>query len=128
MGIKTKITVMPVYILLRCTGACSSAADLKRVFKRAVDAARQNRKGKILIDANSVEGNLSTLHRYEGASFLSELIIQESNKITAIAMAGKKPLIDPTRFGETVARNRGVNGKVFLDLDEAIKWLTSIDS
>lgn len=126
MSVKSETIVMPAYVCLRCTGKCSSAFDLKKVFQSAMDAARESQRAKVLIDANSVKGELSTLDRYEGASFLSELILQKPIKITAIAIAGKEPLIDTTRFGETVARNRGVNGRVFLDLNEAMEWLTSI--
>lgn len=125
MNIKSEIIIMPAYVRLRCTGTCSSVLDLKQVFQSAIDAARESQREKILIDADNVKGQLSTLDRYEGASFLSDLTIQSPIKIMAIAIAGKEPLIDPTRFGETVARNRGVNGRVFLDLDEAIKWLAS---
>ncbi|MGA8261340.1 MAG: STAS/SEC14 domain-containing protein [Arenicellales bacterium] len=122
MSVEIEIIVNADYVCLRCTGTCSSVSELKQVFENAIDAARRSHRPKVLIDANGVTGQLTTADRYEGASFLSGQRI--GGKIGAIAVVGQEPLIDPARFGETVARNRGVNGRVFSDLDEAISWLT----
>lgn len=127
MGIKSEIIVKPGYVCLRCTGTCSSAQELKEVFQSAIKAAHKSKQVKVLIDASAVKGQLSRLDRYEVATFLSSQTAQQPLRIKAIAIAGKEPLIDPARFGETVARNRGVNGRVFFDLDEAIEWLASIE-
>jgi hypothetical protein len=40
-----------------------------------------------------------------------------------VAVYGRQPLIDPSRFGETVALNRGAKVKVSERLDEALAWL-----
>ena len=40
-----------------------------------------------------------------------------------IAVYGHQPFVDPGRFGETVALNRGANVKVSERLDEARAWL-----
>jgi hypothetical protein len=40
-----------------------------------------------------------------------------------VAYVGDEPLIDPARFGETVAVNRGALIKVTTDLNEAFAWL-----
>jgi hypothetical protein len=127
MSVKSEIIVKPAYVWLRCTGTLSSVLELKEVFQSAISAAHKSKKLKVLIDASGVKGQLSTLDRYEAASFLSSQTAQQALRIKAIALAGKEPLIDATRFGETVARNRGVNGRVFSDLDEAIEWLTSTE-
>ncbi len=34
-----------------------------------------------------------------------------------------EPVLDPLRFGETVAANRGMFVKAFDNLDEAVAWL-----
>ena len=127
MSVKCEIFVKPVYVCVRCTGTCTSLSDLTQVFLTAINVAQEHQRFKVLIDANGVKGQLSTLDRYEGASFLSEQNISRLVRIRAVAIAGPEPLIDPDRFGETVARNRGVNGRVFTDLDEAIMWLTSTE-
>ena len=40
-----------------------------------------------------------------------------------ISLVSNKNLISPEDFFETVAINRGVNIKVFVDIKEAKKWL-----
>jgi SOS response regulatory protein OraA/RecX len=40
-----------------------------------------------------------------------------------VAVYGRRPLIDPERFAETVAVNRGAKVKVSEQLDEALAWL-----
>jgi len=40
-----------------------------------------------------------------------------------IAFVGSEAFVDPRRFGEAVARNRGLNLRVFTDMNEALVWL-----
>lgn len=40
-----------------------------------------------------------------------------------IAFVGREPFLDPERFGETVAVNRGLNVRVFTDEVAALTWL-----
>ena len=40
-----------------------------------------------------------------------------------IAFIGREPFLDPERFGETVAVNRGLNVRVFLNEPAALAWL-----
>ena len=40
------------------------------------------------------------------------------------AFLGNYPIIDPGRFGETVAINRGLTLKVATDYKEALDWLS----
>ena len=39
------------------------------------------------------------------------------------AYLGREPFMDPRRFGEIVATNRGVSVKATTDLREALEWL-----
>jgi hypothetical protein len=39
------------------------------------------------------------------------------------ALVAHPSMVDPRRFGELVARNRGMNGRVFTDRTEAGRWL-----
>jgi hypothetical protein len=123
MSVDIEISLMPDYISLNCSGTCSSVSELNSVFQRAVALARDHQRRKILILANQVTGELTTQDRYEGAAFLTEQVFRAPEWISAIAVVGQPPLIDPARFGETVARNRGINGRVFTDVDEAVGWI-----
>lgn len=124
MSLTIETVVEQDYLLVRCSGAYQSVQDIKDLFQRAVDAARQYRKAQVLVDVYGVTGQISFVDRYAGALFLTELLkVQAWNQIRRFAMAGQPPVIDPSRIGETVAANRGVNARVFLDLEEAVAWL-----
>lgn len=72
----------------------------------------------ILVDSNEVYGAISDLDRYRFAMATVE------HRLTGpITFVGKEPIVDPRRFGEAVARNRGVNVRVFTDEAEARSWL-----
>ena len=43
-----------------------------------------------------------------------------------LAVLGREPVIDPSRFGELVARNRGMNVRAFTDRAEALRWLEGV--
>ena len=124
MSIKVDVSVEPDYVCLRCTGMYS-LAELKRVYQSAVDAALEYDISRVLIDANDLTGHIPTIERFETSKFLAEQIRQQAlGKITRISVVAQEPLIDKSHFGETVARNRGVNGKATTSLDEAIAWLS----
>ena len=42
-----------------------------------------------------------------------------------VCFVGKPPLVDPDRFGETVALNRGATVGVFESLEEGEAWIQS---
>jgi hypothetical protein len=74
----------------------------------------------LLIDLTGVETSpVSTLDRYR----MGSSIISFSGKLRKVATAAPPDFIDPERFGERVARNRGVNIRVFDQLERATKWL-----
>ena len=83
-----------------------------------------NKKSIILLDLRTSQGNISTYERFYLAVFFSNLSREHPFTFKVkIAVVGFPPLIDPNRFGETVALNRGINIKVTNDIDEAINWL-----
>ena len=72
----------------------------------------------VLVDARGVFGAPSDLDRYRFAMAAVSAPI-----IGPLAFVGKEPIVDPRRFGEAVARNRGVNARAFLDEATARAWL-----
>ena len=97
-----------------------------RVYRGAVEAALEHRKSRILIDAMAVTGEVTVTQRYAGSVFLTTQIKERAiGAIRKVAICGYEPLVDPNRFGELVAVNRGVNLKVMTHRGEAVAWLTS---
>lgn len=127
MAIHTQIVLEPAYVCLRCEGSFSSVSELLQVFDEAFRAAGQNQRERILVDGSAISGkNISTVERFKIGTFLSEINSTIPMNIAALAVVAPGPLVEPERFGETVARNRGVNGRAFTDIAEAIAWINAV--
>jgi len=98
-------------------------------FARMLQAIARHEAKKVLVDCRDLTGTMSVLDRYQHATYA----VQELRKAydtgvswdTPFAYVVQPPLFDNTRFGETVARNRGANVKVSDNLEEALQWLES---
>jgi hypothetical protein len=96
-------------------------------YDEAIKAAVASGHTRILIDANGVTGMPTQDERY----MLGLFVAAEQRILSAktppvdvkVAFLGRQPLVDPNRFGETVAVNRGANVKVSEQLEEALAWL-----
>ena len=72
----------------------------------------------VLVDTREAFGSFDDLGRYRFAMAAVNEAIGGP-----IAYVGREPFLDPGRFGEVVARNRGVNVRVFTDEPAARAWL-----
>lgn len=107
------------YVQILISGAYS-ADDLGSVFQ-SVQAAlqRPGASPALLLDSREVSGPVpTTLERYEISMRALDL-----PKGVRIAMLPRLDVIDPQRFGESVARNRGLAFSVFSDESAAVAWL-----
>jgi hypothetical protein len=122
MPIETRYEILTPYLHLYCKGLYEFK-ELKNAFEEAFDLALRNELQKILVDGMELFGKPpTTLERFKLGEYVAELCRQFGRPVY-IAVTGEIPIVDPKRFGETVARNRGANGKVFTDLGEAKAWL-----
>jgi hypothetical protein len=112
---------------LRCQGSGEfSIKEACSWFHDIIAAAIQHGATKVLVDCLQIVGNPTTVDRYEFAECLAREVvgyINERNEFPRLAIVGKEPLLDPNRFGELVARNRGVKVKVVERMEDALKWL-----
>ena len=96
-------------------------------YDRAVKTAVASGHTRVLIDASGVTGAPTQDERYILGLFVAaeQRILASRNPPIDVQFAiyGRQPLIDPNRFGETVAVNRGGKVKVRERLDEALAWL-----
>ncbi len=81
----------------------------------------QARKTKLLLVDLSplVSGRIPTIERFVVGLEAASL----SPQVARLAAVLRPDQIDPDRFGERVARNRGLDTRVFTDLKEARTWL-----
>ena len=71
-----------------------------------------------------MSGEPLTIERFLYGEFVAEAVKKLGvEAIPVFAYVLHEPVLDPMRFGETVALNRGMNLKVFDDYDSALEWL-----
>ena len=124
MSINTQTKIMGDTLLVNAHGFFTKDGLLEAAEKSLNIAIRENLK-KILFDASELEGKPpTTMERLEMSEAFSKM--QRDKGIIKTAFVGKEPIVDPERFGETVAVNRGGLIAVFTDISEAKKWLESM--
>jgi hypothetical protein len=120
-----KLIIADDHLLLIANGNYS-LPEANHLFKQAIDKAVLYNRHKILIDVTNVTGSIPYIDRFYYSKNLAEYSINNSfNKANSIAVVGKEPIVDKDRFGETVAVNRGLNVRVFTDMEDATMWLNS---
>lgn len=102
--------------------------DAKRAFAILMDECARVRPPRMLIDARrlAVPNPISLRERFDFTVFAVRLAIDlRARKLGHIATAflGTAEHIDPSRFGETVAANRGIRVHPTTDETDALTWL-----
>ncbi|MEA3193343.1 MAG: hypothetical protein QOD26_1676 [Betaproteobacteria bacterium] len=114
------------YLVATVSGAYS-LRGAQDAYDRAIRAALPLGHTRVLIDARGVSGAPSQDERYSLGLFVAAeqrlLAARTPSLEIQVAVCGHRPLIDPDRFAETVAVNRGAKVKVSERLDEALAWL-----
>ena len=103
--------------------------EAKRAFIEMLEAVARNNVVKVLFDGREIEGDPEFMERFFYGKFAAETLAQfEARGVsptTAFAYVLHVPVRDPNRFGENVARNRGMCVTTFEHLNDALKWLDS---
>ncbi len=110
------------HLLLRCRGTFS-IDGLTRALDQALDAGAAAGRRAVLVDIRGLDGMApNSLERYEiGVRVADRQRAMEET--VALVVVGDEPIVDPERFAEVVARNRGAFARVFTDFDEALVWI-----
>jgi len=98
----------------------------KKMYTDALGKLVDKKNSKLLFNVRKVKGKVSTMDRYylgEFAALESIKYMEKGLQFYAVAFYGIEPIIDPDRFGELVARNRGLNLKVTSDKKVALLFL-----
>jgi hypothetical protein len=81
----------------------------------------------VLLDGRELAGNPRFMERFYYGEFAAETVAKFKargvSSATKFAYVLKVPILDPWRFGETVAVNRGMHVKTFENLPDALGWL-----
>ncbi len=104
-----------------------SLNEAKRTFLQMLEAVKLHKSEKVLFDGRKLIGNPTTMERFYYGEFaalsVAEFGKRGVSRATPFAYVLREPVLDPGRFGETVAVNRGMHVKVFDSLAEALRWL-----
>lgn len=122
MSMKLQITAEDFFLRV-CVSGIFSLANANKACVEMFKAVEQHKAMEVLVDCRHLAGSPSTMERFEHSEFGAARMIDFSAWITRFAYVGMPPLIDPQKFGETVAVNRGVKIKVFTNIEDALRWL-----
>lgn len=105
-----------------------SLDEAKRTFLEILEAIAQHKMDKVLVDGRAIEGEPTTIQRFIYSEFAATATRTLRERMALpkppqFAYVLQEPVLDPMRFGETVAVNRGMHVKAFDDLEDAFLWL-----
>lgn len=105
-----------------------SLDEAKRSFLETLDSVGRHGSTKVLIDGRGVKGEPEVMERFLYGEFAASETARAARehkmpRVPRFAYVLERPVLDPGRFGENVAANRGMIIKVFENRQEAIEWL-----
>lgn len=121
MSVRLQIEEMPDYLAARFTGV-GAVEEVWRRFELIAEHCKRANKNKLLLDLSEAHAHaeVSLVDRY---NFGEAAQIFTYYKLIKIAFVSRPEQLDPQRFCEMVAQNRGVNARVFTNAEDAEKWL-----
>jgi hypothetical protein len=104
-----------------------SLAEAKKIFLQTIEAVEKYKARKVLVDGRTITGEVRHMDRYFYGEFVAaevnKLRVRSDSPLPQFAYVLLPPVLDPRRFGETVAVNRGMPVKTFDNLDDALEWI-----
>ena len=99
----------------------ASFQEALELASQAVVYCRENGIRRLLIDTTKLTGfgTLGTAERFT----VGERLASDARAAVKVALLARPEVLDPNRFGTTVARNRGLFSSSFSSESEAWKWL-----
>jgi hypothetical protein len=123
MNIELNFEVRSSYLYAKAVGVFN-LKEAMDCYRRILETAAQKNLLRILFDVCALTGDMTTMDRYVQSDFLAKEMTKQENPVSLkFAIVGNEPFLDPQRFGETVARNRGILLKVTTDINQALEWL-----
>ena len=104
-----------------------SLKEAEQTFLEILEAVILHTTSKVMIDGRKLIGKPENIERFCYGKFAANSVkayrARGVSPATAFAYVLKEPVLDPQRFGETVAVNRGMLVKAFDNLENAFAWL-----
>ncbi|MEO8441764.1 MAG: hypothetical protein ABI547_04710 [Betaproteobacteria bacterium] len=126
MSMQIEIRLERDYLKVVATGKFSLKVA-ERHFLEILEAIVLHKARKALIDGRALIGKPATIERFCYGKFAANSVKMYHARglypFTKFAYVLIHPVLDPQRFGETVAVNRGMRIKAFDNPEEAFAWL-----
>ena len=107
-----------------------SLADAQTTFLQILESVKLHKAKKVLVDGRAIKGKPTTMERFYYGEFVANAVAELRQRLELdlpiFSYVLLEPVLDPRRYGETVAVNRGMFVKTFDNLDDALEWLGSI--
>lgn len=124
MSLDTSFTPKTGYLEITLAGTVPS--DIPDVLSRIFAGCVEYDAHRVLVDCRPVRGLIDTLWRYDFGVNMGDLNLAHllaGGRPVRFAFLGDEPLVDPQRFAETVAVNRGVDVRIFTEPTDAFQFL-----
>lgn len=107
-----------------------SIAEAERTFLEVIDAITSHNARKVLFDGRQITGKPEVMERFYYSEFVAQAVTDcvyraKLSFSPVFAYVLRPPVLDPDRFGENVAVNRGMVVKTFDNTEDATAWLQS---
>jgi len=118
------------FLCATATGEYSLEAA-KRTFLEILDAVVVHHSSRILFDGRELTGKPTMIERLYYSDFAAREVRNLVRRMAheahpqgyRFAYVLREPILDPRRFGENVAVNRGMWVRTFTEFDTAAAWL-----
>jgi len=119
MNNKIEISRREKYLLVEYSGEFSIEEAMKCI-DLYIGECKKYQLRKVLLDCRKMSGQLKTIDRYSVGEYSTKQIAEE---IKTALIGNAEHILPDDNFLENVVTNRGVKAKVFIDIEEATKWL-----
>ena len=120
------LTAVSDYVYVTATGEFS-LDEAQRRFLEMLESVAVAKLTKVLFDGRMLVGEPKMIERFYYGEFAARSVASFASRgvspATRFAYVLEEPMLDPDRFGETVAVNRGMIVRAFDNLEAARAWL-----
>ena len=95
-------------------------------YRAMLQAAALHRQPRMLLDCTRITGKMTTNDRMAFGMFMAEeqqVMLSQLPQAPQVAILAAAPIMDPGRFTQTVANNRGIRMRASESLQELLSWL-----
>ena len=113
------------YLYASLTGELT-VSDAQATIRELLRAAAREKQPRILVDCSRLRGEWGPDERYAVGAFIADEVQRVAGQFPAfprIAIYAVAPLMDPNRYTQTVATNRGAQVRASDSLQELLSWL-----